>query len=243
MSIFKIGTKLSGSIIMSAVLSFFLCISMSVICTALFTDYTGYNAYVYEQDGEKSIAEYQYNYADNNGVDDKKTEYEEQGYTVVTHKVRSTLTGGGKVLFLGATQIFSLVLVVSFAGGSVYKQGSKDLNLVRTGHKNTDILKGFKIGIVANIPFFILFVLMVVLAAGLAPNFLTTWYAFLNCNYYSLILWVAGSAKTISNLTILQYVLLFLIQLIVPVISAVAYVLGFKEINFFEKIVYKKGVK
>lgn len=249
MSIFKSGAKLSGGIIMAAVLSFFLCISINVICTGLFTEYIGYNAYVYTEDGDEPIDEYQYLYTDpdgdgkDNGTDTKKADYEKQGYIVTTYKVRSVLEGTGKAVFLGITQVLNLVVVISFASSSVYKQGFKDANLVKCGHLKSDVAKGFKIGAVANIPFFALFVLLIVLAVGVAPNFRMTWYGYLNSHFYSLIFWISGcsNAITASAIGITEYVLLFLVQLIVPVISGVAYIFGFKEINLSDKALYKKG--
>ena len=49
MNIFKSGVRLSGSIIVAAVLGFFLCISMNVIFTGLFTKDIGYNAFVFAE--------------------------------------------------------------------------------------------------------------------------------------------------------------------------------------------------
>ncbi len=249
MNVFKIGAKLSGGIIMAAVLSLFLCISIGVICVAAFTDYIGYDAYVYTEESDDPIDQYRYLYNDtdgdgkDNGTDTKKAEYEKQGYIVTTHKVRSVLTGSGRTVFLSITQALNMIIIISFASSSVYKQGFKDANLVRTGHQKVDNLKGFKTGFIANIPFFVLFVLLIILAAGIAPKFLMTWYGYLNSHLYSLIFWISGCSNTVtvSELSILQFVLLFAIQLIVPVISGVAYILGLKEINFSDKIVYQKG--
>lgn len=246
MSVFKIGAKLSGGIIMAAVLSFFLCISINVICTGIFTRYIGYNAYVYTEEGDEPIDQYQYLYTDTDGdgkdegSDKKKAEYEEQGYVVTTYKVRSILEGAGKATFLGITQALSIILLVAFSSGSVYKHGFKDANLVKTGHLKKDTTRGFKIGAVANIPFFMLFVLMVFLTV-LTPNFRTVWYAFLNSQFYPVILWIAGESDVISKLSVLQFVWLFALQLAVPVFSGVAYILGYKEINLTDKLVYKKG--
>ena len=236
---FKMGLSLSVSIIVAAVLSFFLCISINVIFTAVFTEYIGYDAYGYINEDDDAVLLYTHNYDD--GDDTKRSEYEEQGYTIVEHKNRSTLSGAPKTSCLILTQAISLIMVFSFASSSVYKQGFKDSNLVRTGHIKKDVLKGLKIGIIGNIPFFVLFVLLILLALGLAPNFRTVWYALLNSHYYSAILLVIGGADTAASLNILQFVLLFIIQLIVPAISGVAYILGFKEINIFEKLVYKKS--
>lgn len=250
MNTFKNGMKLGGSLIIAAIISIFLVFSMNVICSALFTADIGYKAYVYEveTDGE-ALAEYEYFYTDNDGdgkddgTDTLKEEYENQGYTVTTVKQRSTLTGMGKAVFLILSQVFAFVMVIAFASNASYKQGFKDSNLVNIGHTKKDMLKGLKIGLVGNIPFFALTVLMVVMAAGLAPAFRTVWYAFLSGHFYSLIMWIAGEVLTVGEISTFQYALLVLVQFIVPVISCVAYILGYKEINLFEKIMYKKEGK
>lgn len=253
MSTFKHGTKMMGSLIVAAVISIFLCISMDVICSALFTTETGYRAFVYEdEESTEAIAEYEYFYTDKDGdgkddvTDTKKEEYEDAGYIVNTVKLRSELTDVGKVVFLLLTQVFSMTMVIAFAGNSPYKQGFKDSNLVKIGHNQKDMLRGFKIGLIGNIPFFVLTILVIVMASGLAPNFRTVWYAFLSGHFYSLIMWITGSVQnsihTVAEISVVQYLLLIIIQFIVPVISGVSYILGFKGINLEEKIVYKKEV-
>ncbi len=248
--IFKNGIKLSGSLIMAAIISVFLCFSINVICSALFTTEIGYNAYVYETEtSTEPMAQYEYLYTDGNGdgkddsTDIKMEEYEDQGYIVETQKLRSTLTGMGKTVFLTLTQIFSMIMVVAFASSASYKQGFKDCNLVKIGHTKKDMLKGFKIGLIGNIPFFLLTAFMIAMAFGLAPEFRTVWYAFLCGHFYSLIIWITNGVQTLGQLGVAQLVLLILIQFIAPVISGVAYILGFKEINLTEKLVYKKEVE
>ncbi len=249
MNVFKNGVKLAGSLIMAAILGIFLCISMNVICSAVFTREIGYTAYVYtDETCEELVTEYQYLYTDNDGdgKDDGKdtqyNEYDEQGYYISKVKQRTTLEGVGKTVFLVLTQVFNFVMVFAFASNTSYKQGFKDVNLVKIGHVKNDMLKGLKIGLIGNIPFFALMLLMAVMAAGLAPAFRTVWYAFLNGHFYSFIIWITGGVQTVAELNAVQYALLALLQFIVPAISAVAYVLGFKEINLTEKIMYKKEV-
>ena len=250
MGIFKHGTKLIGSMIIAAVISFFLCISMNIICSAVFTREIGYTAHVYEtKESTEAIAEYEYFYTDNNGdgkddgTDVQKKEYEEKGYFVSATKQRSSLSGGGKAVFYITTQLLSFMMVIAFASSGAYKQGFKDSNLVRIGHVQKDMLKGFKIGLIGNIPFFALFVVAVVVALGAAPKFPTVWYAFLNSHFYGVIMTVAGSRTVLSQLNVLHFVVFALLQFVVPVVTGIAYVLGIKEINLAEKIMYKKEVK
>ena len=246
MSIVKLGFKTMSSIIIAAIISFFLCISVLNICSAMFTSEIGYDAFVYENEtAENTIAKYTYYYTDKNGdgvdegKDTQKQEYEDKGYVVVTAKIRTELKGSGKAIFYGATQILSAIMVVAFASSGAYKQGFKDSNLVKIGHAKKDNLKGFKIGLIANIPFFILFVVAIVKASV----FRATLYAFLNSHYYAFVMTIIGGKANLADVGAVQYVLLGLLQLIVPIISGFAYILGLKEINLGEKIVYKKEVK
>lgn len=249
MNILKNGFKLCGSLIIASIISVFLCFSMNVIISAMFTSEIGYKAFVYETpESTEPIAQYEYFYTDKNGdgkddgTDTKMQEYEDKDYIVTTVKQRSTLTGTGKAIFLISTQILSMIMVVAFASNSPYREGFKDSNLVKIGHIKRDMLKGLKIGLIGNIPFFVVTILMIVLAAGTAPAFRTVWYAFLSGHFYSLIMWITDGVLTVGEIGTTQYILLALIQFIVPVISCIAYILGFKEINLAEKLVYKKEV-
>ena len=132
-----------------------------------------------------------------------------------------------------------MVMVISFASSDAYKRGLKESNLVKIGKVKYDVTKGFKIGLIGNIPFFVVFVLAIVMAS----KFTTVLYAILNSHYYSVVLWITGGKSLFIEVSIWQYVLLFLLQFIVPVISGIAYILGVKEINLMEKIIYKKEVE
>lgn len=250
MNILKNGSKLCGSLIIASIISVFLCFSMNVIVSAMFTSEIGYKAFVYEtSESTEPIAQYEYFYTDENGdgkddgTDTKLQEYENKDYIVTTVKQRSTLTGAGKAIFLISTQILSMIMVVAFASNLPYKQGFKDANLVKIGHSKQDMLKGLKIGLIGNIPFFAITILMIILAAGTAPAFRTVWYAFLSGHFYSLIMWISDNALTVGEIGAAQYVLLMLVQFIVPIISCIAYILGFKGINLAERLVYKKEVE
>jgi hypothetical protein len=170
-------------------------------------------------------------------------EYEDKDYIVETQKKRSDLKDSGMAIFLIVTQLLCMIMVVSFASTASYKQGFKDSNMVRLGHKKKDMLKGFKIGLIGNVPFFAVAIFMIAATCGLAPGFKTSWYAFISGHFYSFIVWITNGAQTLGEVGVLQHVVLVLLQFIVPVISCVAYILGFKEINLTEKLVYKKEVE
>ncbi|MBR5473528.1 MAG: hypothetical protein IKU82_06035 [Clostridia bacterium] len=247
MSLLKHSFKVASSMIVAAVVGFFLCLSINTICLPLFTEVTGYDAFVYtDSTCEKEVTKYVYEYVDDDGdgkpddKDTKKEEYEDKGYYVVTQKNRSQLKGVGKAVFLISTQVVNAIMVIAFASGSVYKQGFKDKNLVKINHIKYDALKGFKIGLIGNAPFILLFIAACVMALGVLPQFPTGWYIALNSHYYSIVLLITNGATTLSELSVWQFVLLGLLQLIVPVISGIGYIMGFKDINLEEKIVYEK---
>ncbi len=246
----KKGLKLSGSMVFTAVLSFFICISLLVIFSGVFTKEIGYNATVYEDEaGTKLVEEYTYYYTDkdgdgkDDGVDQKLQECDKKGYYIAINKVRSELEGMGKFLFYSITQVFTSIIIIAFASNSSYKLGFKESNLVRIGQVKQDYLRGLKIGLIGNAPFYILFIALIVMANIPSFKIPVAWYAGLNGHFYPLVMLIGGAAKTIAQLSIGQYILLFLLQLIVPAISAIAYVLGYKEISLSEKIMYKKEGK
>ena len=244
--VLKKGVKLAGSMIVASIISFFLCISMLTICTGIFTTEIGYDAFVYEnEEATDPIETYEYLYTDkdgdgkDDGTDVKKKEYEDNDYIVITSQKRTELVGTGKTVFWFTTQVLSLMMVIAFASNAPYKQGFKDSNLVKVGHVKKDVLKGFKIGVIANIPFILLFIFAVVKASVVRKVL----YAFLNSNFYAIIMAIAKDGEMMSQIGTARFVLIGLLLAIVPIISGVAYILGYKEINLGEKIMYKKEVK
>ena len=246
---FKMGAKLFGSLIIAVLISFFICMSISALSQILFTKTEGYTAYVYTEESDDPVDHWEYTFTDpdgdgvDNGTDDKKAHYDKlEEYEVKTYTRQSNLEGIGMAVNLVVSQILCGILVISFASSATYKRGFKDSNLVRIGNIKQDKLKGFKVGLIANIPFFVLFVLFVACGLGLAPSLRVTLYGYLNSFIYPIIYLITGCSSDIivSELNVLQYILLFLVQFIVPIICGVAYLIGFKEINLSEKIMYKK---
>ena len=122
MDIFKHGFKLCGSMIVAAVISFFLCISMLNICQAVFTVETGYKAFVYDSEtATEPVETYVYEYVDSDGdgkcdsVDQKELEYREKGWFIEKEKTRTNLNGVGKAIFWVSTQVLSFIMVIAFA--------------------------------------------------------------------------------------------------------------------------------
>lgn len=220
------------------IMCFFIVISFSVLATAAFTKNIGYKAYGTTSDSSESTELYTYYYAD--GDDTQKSTFEEQGYKVVTSSIRSGLSKSGNAVFLTVSQIFCLLLTIAFIYPNLWQSGTRDSNLVKFKHKQEDKLKGFKIGLIAAIPFFLFWAFLLAARLGLSPNFPPALYKFLNASFYSVIQLAVGGAVKAGELAVWRILILLLPVAALPLIGWISYLLGYKNISIGEKLVYKK---
>lgn len=237
--IIKKGASLFGRIVVINIMCFFVVISMSVLCTAAFTQNIGYTAYGVKEDNEEPKELYKY--YNSEGEDLKKAEYEALGYKITTQKIRSQMSDTGNAVFLWVSQLFCISILIAFIYPSLWHLGTKDSNLVHFKHKKEDVLKGLKIGGVAVIPPVLLWIAMVALSGSVFKNFPVVGYKFLNSSYYSIIQAISGKAVYVSELSVVQFILLFLVLMIVPAVSTAAYLLGYKNISLSERLIYNKN--
>lgn len=237
-STLKSGFSLMVRLIVLLLLEFFLVLSINFICSMAFTENTGYIAYGYVENEEDT--EYLYTYYYEDGEDTKRAEYESVGYTLTLKSARSALSGTGKAVFLSVSQIIGFIIMASFVFAPNYQQGFKDSNMVRIGRMKEDKFKGLKIGLFANIPYFLLFAAFLICGLGAFTNMPISVYRLLNSHLYGFIDLIGTTTATAGELAFWQYALLFALQLIVPAISAVSYYMGYKGIDVVEKIVYVK---
>lgn len=232
----KIGIRLFTRLIIVGVLSFFVCFSIQFLCLTAFTQEVGYNVYGYAADQTADDMQLLYTHYFEDGDDSEQIQqYEDAGYTLSIKRFRSELQGKGKVIFSVATQCITLIILIGFIGNEIYKIGSKDSNKVKFGHRDKDNMRGFKIGAIANIGYFIVFLCLFVL-----KDFPLSRYALINAQFFSIIKLITGNAALAGELRIAQYIGFFGLLLVVPVITEIAYLLGYKGINLYERAVYKK---
>ncbi len=244
--IFKKSAKLFGVLFCAGIMCCFTYLSFNVIFNFAFTDKVGYDVYGYLQESEEKEFLYTFEYVDGqteNAVDEKWEEYEENGYTLEKYTKRSELSNGEQIALIVVTQLFCLIFIATFVIDSLLPMGNKDNNMVRIGAKKEDKLKGLKVASLASVPAFLLFVLLIVCAKGLRPDFPPQIYMILNSGYWPLIDVIFGNVRNIGDLKIWQFILLFLIQLIVPLIGLFSYYVGYKDYAFLNKLLYKKKKK
>lgn len=139
------------------------------------------------------------------------------------------------------SQLFSFIIMVVLIWQTVYDIGFRDSNMVRTGHMKEDLPKGFKIGAVSQLPWAVFFIVSVML------NIKFSVYRIINSLYWSFLTLICGvfdgkrlAQLTMQDLSVLKLGGIALLFFIIPIISGSVYILGYKGIDIFSLIIYKK---
>ena len=235
------GLKIFGKIVLANVLSIITIVSISFLCNVMFTKDIGYYAYGTTSDSSESTLLYEHYYSD--GEDTKLAEYEEKGYVVSQVGIRSSMTTGGNIAFLLLSAIFTLPLGGMLCYTFVWKEGNRDLNLVRYGRAKEQKYKGVYIGLIATSPYLVLLLVLGIGKWAFSKAFPVILYQYINSVFFTFIELICGKTQQFGDLAIWQLLLLILVQLIVPVFTGFAYHLGYKDILVSEKFIYKKDKK
>lgn len=233
----KVAVSCAVRYIITALLTFFIYLSVTVVMVGLFTQNIGYTVYSIE-DG-KTTEEYRYFYAD--GEDTRYAELEAKGLELQKVETRAALEGKPKFFCDAITQLLGAVILFAFLYKHLWRLGDSDRNLVITGNGIEDKLRGLKIGLIANIPIYLSYVIFLLAKSGILEG---EWYAvfrFLNFPQFSLINALYGQAtSTAVNISWTNAILGALTFVVIPLFTTVTYILGYKRINIGERLVYKK---
>ena len=194
----------------------------------------GYKATVYEL-GEE-IDAYVHEYS--NGKDNKKIEYEKQGNLVKTAEF-NILQGGPFIVYLVIAQIIALIFFVIMVPREVYQMGLRDINRVSRGEISEDKLRGLKIGLVPSACSFFSYICLLLFRGGMlaSGHFIYQYFNYYSFGYQTFIF--GGDPKT-PVFSTLSIALAFLPVILPALVCWAAYLLGYKDINLYEKTVYKK---
>lgn len=232
------GLKLFGLSIIANIMCIILIMSFSVLATGLFTETIGYTVYgIKEGDTEQTELYTHYN-AD--GEDTKKAEFEEQGYKLSEMSIRSEPSKASMAVWNVITQLFCLMLMISFIYNELWKIGSKDSNLVKFKAEKEDKLKGLKAGLVASAPAYILLIALAVLKGGITKNIPVAIFTFLNAYMHTSLDLIAADVLVFGDLAVWQLLLFAVCISVLPVTAWLSYLLGYKNFSIGEKLVYKK---
>lgn len=135
-----------------------------------------------------------------------------------------------------------ILLIYSFpVYSTMWEYGHKDLNRFNYGHIQRDKYRGFKISLVANIPIFILSILMILSKFDLFYNIVVL-YKIINAEIWPLINLIQPSAY-LDQYSIVQIIAVSLLPIISIFISGFAYILGNHDYSPLQKLIYKNKKK
>ena len=138
--------------------------------------------------------------------------------------------------------LFQGLLFCSMVYATMWTRGDKDNNAVRFKRMQEDKLKGLKIGLVAAIPSILSYVLLIAEKCfHFYPGYAAL-YRLLQMAFYPIVIWAFGSNVTLTTAQISwgSIALAGVPILILPIVAAVAYWLGYSEISLGERLVYSK---
>lgn len=236
---FKQSANLFLKFVIGILMCLFVFMSFSFAFSAAFSDTVGYNIYHYNAELGKEELVCVHNEENKNDVDCKCGEYASDELNAVR---LTELSSSKKKVCNILAQIFSLVLISGVIYGTVWEKANKDISAVKFERVSENKWRGLIMGSIASIPSCILFVLLILSKFEiLSPNFLST-YRLLNSHFHGILTLIYSSASSAADLSDLQILYCGLLLLYLPVLCGVAYLLGYKDIKIFEKIVYKKKV-
>ena len=196
----------------------------------------GYDAFVVDENDE-IVAEYTHLFAD--GEDNKKAQYEAEGYKVSTLDKATEFGGSAELAAYIISQIIGLVFFVFVVPKNIYFEGAADANKVARGRAEKDSLKGLKIAIPTAMFNLFSFIYLIIGKVFALPGAFTI-YNFTNYHLYPYQKLIFGDAISAEALGWGSVALAFLPTLLVILVCTVTYILGYKGINVYEKAVYQK---
>lgn len=237
-NIFVLGIKSFGKIFLSNILSIITVFSVAAIISMVFTENIGYYAIGNKDGNSESKLLYEHYYSD--GEDAKLKEYEAEGYTVQQKSIRSDISTAGNWTYIIVSGIFTISMLLIITYSYIWKEGNRDLNLIRFGRSRLDKYKGVKIGLIAVSPYILLLFAFTIGKSGFAENMPIILYKFLNSSLYSIVELICGDAMYFGELEYWRIILLFMLLLLIPVFFGISYYIGYKDIIISEKLIYKK---
>lgn len=127
--------------------------------------------------------------------------------------------------------------------------GHRDSNRIRFGHETLDKYRGLKVSLVANIPVWGMWLVLVAGKFGAFNSFnevvgsgVVVVYKLLNPQLWPLMN-MTGNTVLFDKMTFAQLAILFAAICIMPIVGQVFYILGIKDIAPLQKLIYKSDKK
>ena len=150
-------------------------------------------------------------------------------------------------IWVTIVQAFCLLIFVALVYSPSWYCGDHDQNSVQFGRMEENLNKGLGIGLVADIPFALTPILLVIGKLGLVPelfpNLLGAIYRILNIHLLYAINAVIPPDLPLVEMSWGQIAGVWCFHLIIPLAAFIGYRLGFRHISISEHLVFQKQGK
>ena len=236
-SILKISFSMLWKYIICLTMSFIITLALGFVFTSMTVTETGYTVYGVNEQGE---AEELYTHMLSDGEDERLKQYEDEGREIRVVNNYTELGGAPKVVMLILSQICTMGTLIMFIHPVSYNIGDSDSNKVQFGRIKYDRFKGFKLGVIPAAFALVPYLLLILGKVGIIGDIALAIYRFTNYHLVAYNEVVFAGVSRMADVSWVSVVAAVLTVAVVPVLSHISYTLGFKRINLFEKIVFKK---
>lgn len=118
--------------------------------------------------------------------------------------------------------------------------GNKDFHKQKIDNSKKELFKGFKIGLIASIPNFIVAIIFILSKLNLFPYNITIIFKFTNIELLPLINMISNKIY-LPDLSLLQVISMSLLTLIPSILCGIYYIVGNYDINLSQRLVYKEN--
>lgn len=226
---------------LSGIICFFVVTSISFIKVGLFSEKIGYD--MYGATDEDPDMKHLYTYYFEDGDDKKYDEYKDKGYTLSGVSIYSEVDRTANIALGVTSQAMCLIITALFIYNTMWKIGNRDKEIQKLHGGKATKLKGLYCGILVISPMLLLLTFAVITKNSICANVSTSLYAILNGYAFDIITTVSKNSKVFADTGILQILTFYGLLLIFPIVSTMAYIIGFKDIIIMEKLIYKNQSK
>ncbi len=151
------------------------------------------------------------------------------------------ISGAPYAVMLILSQLCSLGILIMFINGKAYYIGDSDANKVQFGRMEYDRLKGLKLGIAPAAFAALTYIVLILGKLGvISKDIAFVIFNFSNYHLFAYNRLIFGHSTDLAAIGWGGIVGAFLTVVLVPAVTYICYTLGYKRINLFEKVVFKK---
>ncbi len=193
--------------------------------------------FIVDQDGTETLLQDKDVTEDGDTGEDITSQYPvSQNYT---QNIRSETAPGLKSATNWVAQILMGILFVAFPYSNLWYLGDHDRNNVQFGHAAEDLFRGAKIGLLANIPSTLAWIVLVISrATGVLPSYIVR-YRWMNIWFWPYFNhFIPGTVVKTAEVSWGGVFAMLPLLLVLPLTTGLGYLLGYKEFSVRDHLVY-----